>query len=86
MTDAGRGQPAVAGPDEGGNPRRSLTTQGTGACVAARKLQLGIDCAIWGPGSIEVAHKPNEYLPKSDFAAARVLIERAIDRFCVQVP
>lgn len=44
--------------------------------------RLGIDCAIFGPGSIEVAHKPNEYLPKDEFAAARGLLERTIRRFC----
>jgi acetylornithine deacetylase len=44
--------------------------------------RLGIDCAIFGPGSIEVAHKPNEYLPKDEFAAARGLLERTIGRFC----
>ena len=29
----------------------------------------GMDCAIFGPGTIEVAHKPNEFLPKDEFAA-----------------
>jgi len=42
----------------------------------------GLDCAIFGPGSIEVAHKPNEWLPKEDLARARPLLERTIDRFC----
>jgi acetylornithine deacetylase len=44
--------------------------------------QLGIDCAIFGPGSIAVAHKPNEYIPKDEFAAARGLLERTVKRFC----
>lgn len=44
--------------------------------------RLGMDCAIFGPGSIEVAHKPNEFLPKDEFAAARGLLERTIQRFC----
>jgi len=43
---------------------------------------LGIDCAIWGPGSIEVAHKPNEHLPKAELAAARGVLAGAIERFC----
>lgn len=43
---------------------------------------LGIDCAIFGPGSIEVAHKPNEYVPKDELAAARGLLERTVQRFC----
>jgi acetylornithine deacetylase len=44
--------------------------------------QLGMDCAIFGPGSIEVAHKPNEYLPKDEFAAARGLVASAVRHFC----
>jgi acetylornithine deacetylase len=44
--------------------------------------QLGLDCAIFGPGSIEVAHKPNEHLPKDEFAAARGLLARTIHHFC----
>jgi acetylornithine deacetylase len=44
--------------------------------------RLGLDCAIFGPGAIEVAHKPNEYLPKSDFTAARGLLAQTIERFC----
>jgi acetylornithine deacetylase len=43
---------------------------------------LGIDCAIWGPGSIEVAHKPDEHLPKVELAAAREVLAGAIERFC----
>jgi acetylornithine deacetylase len=65
----------------------SLAGQSAGASVsfatdAGWLQQLGMDCAIFGPGSIEVAHKPNEFLPKSEFAAARGLLERTIRRFC----
>jgi len=44
--------------------------------------RLGLDCAIFGPGSIEVAHKPNEFLPKNEFATARALLERTVRHFC----
>jgi acetylornithine deacetylase len=44
--------------------------------------QLGLDCAIWGPGSIAVAHRPDEHLPKDQFFAARAHLERLVDRFC----
>jgi len=44
--------------------------------------QLGLDCAIFGPGTIEVAHKPNESLAKSELAAARGLLTRTVRRFC----
>ncbi len=44
--------------------------------------RLGMDCAIFGPGTIEVAHKPNEHLPKSEFAAARGFLQQTIQTFC----
>jgi acetylornithine deacetylase len=65
----------------------SLVGQDRDASVAfatdAGWLQrLGLDCVIFGPGSIEVAHKPNESLPKSDLVAARGLLERTVRHFC----
>ncbi|MEO6196131.1 MAG: acetylornithine deacetylase [Thermoanaerobaculia bacterium] len=68
---------------------RDLTGQSAGASVSfatdAGWLQrLGMDCAIFGPGSIEVAHKPNEFLPKDEFATARGLLARTIDHFCAE--
>lgn len=65
----------------------SLVGQRTGSSVSfatdAGWLQsLGMDCAIFGPGSIEVAHKPNEHLPKDEFAAARGFLDATIRRFC----
>ncbi len=76
--------------DEGAPIHRylcGLTGQSAGASVSfatdAGWLQrLGIDCAIFGPGSIEVAHKPNEHLPKADLIAAREPLARAIRHFC----
>jgi acetylornithine deacetylase len=67
----------------------ALVGQEAGASVSfatdAGWLQrLGLDCAIFGPGSIEVAHKPNELLPKDQLAAARGLLERTIRSFCVE--
>ncbi len=44
--------------------------------------ELEIDCAIWGPGSIEVAHKPDEHLPKAELAAARPVLAAAVAHFC----
>lgn len=66
----------------------ALVGQTAGASVSfatdAGWLQtLGLDCAIFGPGSIEVAHKPNEFLPKGEFAAARGLLGQVIERFCL---
>jgi acetylornithine deacetylase len=67
----------------------ALVGQDAGASVSfatdAGWLQrLGMDCAIFGPGTIEVAHKPNESLPKGEFAAARGLLARTVHAFCVE--
>ncbi len=43
----------------------------------------GYDCLIWGPGDIAVAHKPNERMPKGEYAQASVMLERVVERFCV---
>jgi len=45
--------------------------------------ELGLDCAIFGPGSIEVAHKPDEWMPKGDMARAREVLTGLIERLCV---
>jgi acetylornithine deacetylase len=65
----------------------ALVGQESGASVSfatdAGWLQrLGMDCAIFGPGSIEVAHKPNEHLPKDQMATARGLLAQTVERFC----
>jgi acetylornithine deacetylase len=44
---------------------------------------IGLDCAIFGPGSIGVAHKPNESMPISDFVRAAELLDKAISHFCL---
>lgn len=44
---------------------------------------LGLDCVVWGPGDIAVAHKPNERLPKADFIQAAELLRSMIHKFCV---
>ena len=46
--------------------------------------RLGLDCVLWGPGSIEVAHKPNESLPVAEFARAGDLLTRVVHRACVE--
>jgi acetylornithine deacetylase len=44
--------------------------------------RLGFECVIWGPGSIEVAHRPNEFVPLDDLTRARAMLARAVDRWC----
>jgi acetylornithine deacetylase len=46
--------------------------------------RLGMDCVLFGPGSIAAAHRPNEHLPKAELAAARRVLERAIGAFCAE--
>jgi acetylornithine deacetylase len=65
----------------------ALAGQRAGATVSfatdAGWLQrLGMDCVLFGPGSIDAAHRPNEYLPKAELAAARAVLERVIEDCC----
>lgn len=46
--------------------------------------RLGLECVIWGPGSIEVAHRPNEFVPLADLASARATLGRTVDHWCRQ--
>jgi acetylornithine deacetylase len=46
--------------------------------------RLGLDCVIWGPGSIEVAHKPNEWMPVAEFNRAGELLTRVVGRACIE--
>ena len=43
---------------------------------------LGFECVVWGPGSIEVAHRANEFIPLEDLERARATLARAVDRWC----
>lgn len=42
--------------------------------------RAGISCAVFGPGSISVAHKPNEHLSRSDLTGARRVLGTALRR------
>jgi acetylornithine deacetylase len=42
--------------------------------------RAGFDCALFGPGSIEVAHQANEYLPVEQFRRAGEILDRLIFR------
>ncbi len=48
--------------------------------------QLGIETIIMGPGSIDQAHQPDEYIPRADIAPTIHLLESMIHRFCVEPP
>ena len=43
---------------------------------------LGMETVVWGPGSIDQAHQPNEYLDKAQLAPATDALRQVIQRFC----
>jgi acetylornithine deacetylase len=45
--------------------------------------RAGFACVLFGPGSIEVAHKPNESLPVGQFRRAGEVLDGLIHRSCV---
>jgi acetylornithine deacetylase len=42
----------------------------------------GFECVLFGPGSIEVAHRANEFLPAEQFRRAGEILDRLIRRTC----
>lgn len=44
--------------------------------------QTGMECAVWGPGSITVAHKPNEFMPMDEFVRGAKLLDQVVREFC----
>lgn len=64
---------------------RSTGAESVAFATDAGWLQrMGFECVVWGPGSIEVAHRPNEFVPLSDLASARATLARAVDRWCAE--
>ncbi len=45
--------------------------------------RAGFDCVLFGPGSIEVAHRANEWLPIAEFRRAGELLDGLIRRSCM---
>jgi acetylornithine deacetylase len=44
---------------------------------------MGMDCLLLGPGTIRVAHKPDEHLPAADLVAGRAILERLVAGCCL---
>ncbi len=42
----------------------------------------GLECVVFGPGAIEVAHRPNEYVSTVDLERGSAMLSRLIQRFC----
>ena len=45
--------------------------------------RAGYRCVVFGPGSIEVAHRPNEFLPVAEFERAGTLLDALIRQRCL---
>ncbi len=62
---------------------RQTRTQSVMFASDAGWLQrMGLECVLFGPGSIEVAHKPNEFLPTEELRLAGDALDRVIARRC----
>lgn len=44
--------------------------------------RLGLDVVLWGPGSIEVAHRPDEHLPRAETERAAGILRQLIRSRC----
>jgi len=71
-----------------GSPAEALARQLTGAndtvglafgTEAGQFQEIGIDAIVCGPGSIEQAHQPDEFIELSQFAAGEAFLRRLID-------
>ncbi len=47
---------------------------------------LDLDCVLWGPGSIQAAHRANEWLPVAELDRAADLLGRLVQSWCVGEP
>jgi acetylornithine deacetylase len=43
---------------------------------------LGLETVIFGPGSIDQAHQPNEFLARDQIEAGRQILKQTIQRYC----
>jgi acetylornithine deacetylase/succinyl-diaminopimelate desuccinylase-like protein len=41
-----------------------------------------MECVRFGPGTIDVAHKPNEHLPIAEWERAVPIVEALVRRMC----
>jgi acetylornithine deacetylase len=48
--------------------------------------RLGMECVLFGPGSIRVAHKPDEHVPLADLVRAREVLQALIAAHCGATP
>jgi acetylornithine deacetylase len=46
--------------------------------------QLGLETVVLGPGSIDVAHQPDEFLPLDSVEPTVEILRKLIRRYCVE--
>jgi len=42
------------------------------------------DCVIFGPGNMDTAHKPNEWIPAGDLTRGSAVLRQLVQRYCVE--
>ena len=57
----------------------NTTTAVSFATEAGLYQQAGIPAIVCGPGSIDVAHKPDEYITRAELAAGQEFLDRLLD-------
>lgn len=62
-----------------GEPERVMAPYATDGGAL---MDLGMQPVVFGPGSIEVAHRPNEWLPKDEFFRAKAIVSDLIAAWC----
>jgi acetylornithine deacetylase len=71
-----------------GSPAEALARRLTGANTtttvsfaseAGLYQQAGIPAIVCGPGSIDVAHKPDEFITRAELAAGQAFLDRLLD-------
>jgi acetylornithine deacetylase/succinyl-diaminopimelate desuccinylase-like protein len=45
---------------------------------------FGMEAVLFGPGTIEVAHRPNEFVPIEEFGRAGEVVDELIQQFCTE--
>ena len=54
---------------------------GTEGGLFSERLQVPV--VVCGPGSIEQAHRPDEYISKSQLAACDAMLDACVEKFCI---
>lgn len=81
--------PAYQGPADGAAVRLAETLTGRRAAAVAFATEapflagLGVETVILGPGNIEQAHQPDEYVAAAPLLQMVGIVEHFIERFCL---